>query len=241
MLFRSGGWLDGTPFADTLIGGDGDDTLNGQGGADRLVGGAGSDTYRIHKEWGTRPTETLIAETWREQDANRIEITGDINADDLRLEFDGRDLLLRLTEDGDAIRFAGFDPRAAGMQSPVSEISLPWWGVSLSFDDLLSRGVRVIATPDNDVLVGTALADWIEGCEADDTMSGGAGGDMYIIDADAGSDTIIDNEDGDVPNTLVLPEGTTLDDVRLSYDTEGFLILDLDKIGRASCRERVSY
>lgn len=137
-----GGWLDGTPFADTLIGGDGDDTLNGRGGADRLVGGAGSDTYRIHKEWGSRPTETLIAETWRAQDSNRIEITGEINADDLRLEFDGRDLLLRLNEEGDAIRFAGFDPRAEGMQAPVSEINLPWWGVSLSFDELMARGVR---------------------------------------------------------------------------------------------------
>ena len=142
MAGDEGGWLDGTPFADTLIGGDGDDVLNGQGGADRLVGGAGSDTYRIHKEWGTRPTETLIAETWREQDTNRIEITGEINANDLRLEFDGRDLLLRLNEEGDAIRFAGFDPRAEGMQAPVSEISLPWLGVNLSFDDLLARGVR---------------------------------------------------------------------------------------------------
>ena len=142
MAGDEGGWLNGTPFADTLIGGDGDDVLNGQGGADRLVGGAGSDTYRIHKEWGTRPTETLIAETWREQDTNRIEITGEINANDLRLEFDGRDLLLRLNQEGDAIRFAGFDPRAEGMQAPVSEISLPWLGVNLSFDDLLARGVR---------------------------------------------------------------------------------------------------
>lgn len=214
-----------------MIGGDGDDVLDGQGGADRLVGGAGSDTYRIYKEWGSRPTETLIAETWREQNTNRIEIEGDINADDLHLAFNGRDLLLRYTEEGDAIRFAGFDPRAEGMQAPVSEISLPWWDVSLSFNDLLSRGVRIIGTPNDDVLTGTALADWIEGREADDTMSGGAGGDLYLIDADAGSDTIIDSEDGDAPNTLVLPEGTTLDDVRLSYDGEGFLILDLDNTG----------
>lgn len=137
-----GGWLDGTPFADTLIGGDGDDTLNGQGGADRLVGGAGSDTYRIYKEWGSRPAETLIAETWREQDFNRIELQGEFNADDLQLEFDGRDLLLRLNEEGDVVRFAGFDPRVPGMQAPVSEISLSWQGVSLSFDELMARGVR---------------------------------------------------------------------------------------------------
>jgi VCBS repeat-containing protein len=226
-----GGWLYGTLFADTLIGGDGDDVLDGRGGADRLVGGAGSDTYIIHKAWGSRPAETLIAETWRAKDTNRIELTGEFNAGALRLEFDGRDLLLRLTEEGDTIRFAGFDPRAEGMQAPVSEISLPWWGVSLSFDDLLSRGVRIIGTPGNDVLTGTALADWIEGREADDTMSGGAGRDLYVIDADGGTDTIIDTEEGDAPNTLVLPEGTTLDDVRLSFDQEGFLILDLENTG----------
>lgn len=117
------------------------------------------------------------------------------------------------------------------MQSPVSEINLPWWGISLSFDDLLSRGVRIIGTPDDDVLTGTALADWIEGRESDDTMSGGAGGDLYLIDANAGSDTIIDTENGDAPNTLVLPEGTTPDDVRLSFDGEDFLILDLGNTG----------
>lgn len=231
MAGDEGGWLDGTQFADTLIGGDGDDTLDGHGGGDHLVGGAGSDIYRLHKEWGAHPTETLIAETWREQDTNRIEITGEINADDLRLEFDGRDLLLRLTEHGDVIRFAGFDPRAEGMQAPVSEISLPWYGATLSFADLLARGMRVIGTPDDDVLTGTALADWIEGREADDTMSGGTGSDLYLIDANAGSDTIIDSENGDAPNTLVLPEGTTLDDVRLSFDQESFLILDLDNTG----------
>lgn len=142
MAGDEGGWLDGTPFADTLIGGDGDDRLGGQGGADRLAGGAGSDTYNIYKEWGSRPAETLIAETWRAQDVNRIEITGDIRADDLRLEFDGRDLLLRYTAEGDVIRFAGFDPRAEGMQAPVSEIYLPWQGVNLAFGDLLARGVR---------------------------------------------------------------------------------------------------
>lgn len=231
MAGDEGGWLDGTPFADKLIGGAGDDWLHGNGGADRLVGGAGSDTYRIHKDWGTPPTQTIIAETWREQDFNRIELTGAINADNLQLAFDGRDLVLRLNQDGDLIRFVGFDPRASGMQAPVAEISLPWWGIDFSFDDLLARGVRIIGTPDDDVLTGTALADWIEGLGADDTMTGGTGGDLYVIAGDGGTDTIIDSEDGDAPNVLVLPEGTTQDDVRLSFDQEGFLILDLNNTG----------
>ncbi|WP_263406630.1 putative Ig domain-containing protein [Candidatus Dactylopiibacterium carminicum] len=208
-----GGWLDGTPFADTLIGGDGDDTLGGQGGADRLVGGAGSDTYRIHKEWGTRPTETLIAETWREQDTNRIEITGEINADDLRLEFDGRDLLLRLTEDGDAIRFAGFDPRAPGMQAPVSEISLLWWGVSLSLDELMARGVRygdhTQDTYDINIGDGEVFIDDVAAPDAGNVLRFGLG-----IDPEALRANLRFEEDGNGGHLL-----------RISYGGDGDILL----------------
>ncbi|MFN4264433.1 MAG: putative Ig domain-containing protein [Aquabacterium sp.] len=226
-----GGWLGGTSRSDTLIGGEGDDTFNGEGGADKLVGGAGSDTYYIHKEWGSAATETLIAETWRAQDSNRIELTGDIQPDSLRLEFDGQDLLLRLTEGGDAIRFAGFDPRVAEMQSPVQTIDLPWMGVSLSFEDLLAKGLRIVGTPENDVLTGTALSDWIEGKGADDTLIGAEGGDLYFIEADGGTDTILDSEVGGSPNVLVLPDGVTPQDLYLSYDQEGFLIIDIESTG----------
>lgn len=91
---------------------------------------------------GIVPVQTTIVETWRAQDSNRLELTGEVDARALYLAFDGRDLVLHLNEEGDLIRFAGFDPRAPGMQAPVSEISLPWEGVTLSFDDLLARGVR---------------------------------------------------------------------------------------------------
>lgn len=223
MAGDEGGWLDGTPFADTLIGGDGDDTLDGQGGADRLVGGAGSDTYRIHKEWGTRPTETLIAETWREQDTNRIEITGDINADDLRLEFDGRDLLLRLNQEGDAIRFAGFDPRAEGMQAPVSEISLPWLGVNLSFDDLLARGVRYgdhtqdiydINIGDGEVFIEDVAAP-----DAGNVLRFGPGIDPETLRNRLGFET-----DGNGGHVLLIPYGDDGDVVRLTgFDPDDVL------------------
>ena len=224
-----GSWLYGSSFADTLVGGEGDDILAGRGGSDRLLGGAGSDTYRIYQDSDrTLSTETVIAESWRADDLNRIEVTGDVSAADLFLEFDGRDLLLRLGDGGDVVRFAGFDPRTPGMQAPIDEISLPWEGMTIDFESLLARGVRLIGTPAADVLIGTALNDWIEGRESADTLQGGAGGDTYVIEADGGTDTIIDSESGLAPNVLVLPEGSTLEDVRLSFDGEGFLVIDLD-------------
>jgi VCBS repeat-containing protein len=215
MAGDEGGWLNGTPFADTLIGGDGDDVFEGNGGADRLVGGAGSDTYRIHKEWGSRPTETLIAETWREQDFNRIELTGEVNADDLRLEFDGRDLLLRLSGGGNAIRFAGFDPRAPGMQAPVAEISLPWWGVTLSFDDLLARGVRygehthdiyVVNIGDGDVLI-----DDIAAPDAGNVLRFGSGIDPNVL-----RNNLRFEEDGNGGHVLLISYGGEGDVVLLT-------------------------
>ncbi|MBI5780046.1 MAG: putative Ig domain-containing protein [Rhodocyclales bacterium] len=207
-----GSWLEGTPFADTLIGGDGDDVLDGQGGADRLVGSAGSDTYRIYKEWGS-PTETLIAETWREQDFNRIEIEGDVNADDLHLAFDGRDLLLRYTEDGDAIRFAGFDPRTEGMQTPVSEISLPWQGVSLSFDELMARGVRygdhTQDTYDINIGDGEVFIEDIAAPDAGNVLRFGPG-----IDPEALRANLRFEEDGNGDHSL-----------RISYGGDGDILL----------------
>ncbi|WP_436796667.1 putative Ig domain-containing protein [Comamonas kerstersii] len=223
MAGDEGGWLDGTPFADTLIGGDGDDTLDGQGGADRLVGGAGSDTYRIHKDWGTRPTETLIAETWREQDTNRIEITGDINADDLHLEFDGRDLLLRLNEEGDAIRFAGFDPRAPGMRAPVAEISLPWLGVNLSFDDLLARGVRygdhTQDIYDVNIGDGEVFIEDVAAPDAGNVLRFGPGIDPETLRNRLGFET-----DGNGGHVLLIPYGDDGDVVRLTgFDPDDVL------------------
>ncbi|NCC30651.1 MAG: hypothetical protein EOM24_01360, partial [Chloroflexia bacterium] len=142
VLGDEGGWLSGTQFADTLVGGEGDDSFESPGGSDLLVGGVGSDTYRIHREWSAPAAHVTIVETWREGDINRLELTGNVNTDVLQLVFDDGDLLLMLGEDGSSVRFAGFDPRAPGMQAPVDDIILHWQGVDLSFNDLLARGVR---------------------------------------------------------------------------------------------------
>lgn len=225
--FADGREIVGLGVADSSGGGTLDVLANGA----PAVGGTGSDVYRIALDGNASGSEFVIVETGRPGDENRIELSGAINLDDLHLSFDGRDLLLQIPETGQVIRFAGFDPRNPGMQAPVSVVTLGASGLSITFEDLLARGIRIIGTPEVDLLAGTALSDWIEGRESDDTLSGGLGGDRYIIDATAGSDTIIDSESGGAPNTLVLPAGTTLNDVRLSHDNEGFLILDLISTG----------
>ena len=174
------GALQGTEFADVLIGGDGNDTLDGSwGGADTLVGGLGSDTYRIHKLSDSKPREVLVVESWREQDTNRIELTGDKQADALYLEADGNDLLLRLNQAGDAVRFVGFDPRVPGMPAPVATVSLPDQSVSVSFEELLKRGIRY----------------------------GGETDDVYTVNIGDGIVTIVDRATVEAGNTLRFGEG----------------------------------
>ncbi len=190
-----GAWLSGTMFADTLIGGEGDDYFDSRGGSDLLVGGVGSDTYRIHREWGAAAAHVTIVETWREGDFNRLELTGDVGADELHLVFDGRDLVLMLGEDGSSVRFAGFDPRVPGMQPPVDEVALPWQGIVLSFDELVARGIRF----------------------------GEHANDVYEINIGDGEVSIVDVATADAPNTVRFGPGITAEGLqdRLSFAENG--------------------
>lgn len=226
-----GGGLYGTPFADTLVGGDGDDVIYGEGGSDVLVGGAGSDTYNVYKEWGSSPVQTTIVETWRAQDSNRLELTGEVDPDALYLAFDGRDLVLHLNEEGDLIRFAGFDPRAPGMQAPVSEISLPWEGVTLSFDDLLARGVRY-GDQVQDIYVinigdGEVFIDDIAAPDAEKILRFGSGIDPETLRANLRFEA-----DGNGEHVLLISYGNAGDVVRLAGFNPDDVLASDHAIGR---------
>lgn len=134
--------LRGTPQSDQLVGGEGDDELLGEGGPDRLVGGVGSDEYHVDaSSTPDVPTQTVIAETWREQDSNVLFIYGDVSGNDLWLALEGDDLVLRMGQGGDSVRFVGFDPRLPGMPAPVERIELWNTDEAVQFSDLLALGV----------------------------------------------------------------------------------------------------
>jgi VCBS repeat-containing protein len=190
---------------------DGDQVFEGDAGGGLMAGGAGSDVYRIHRAADAPPAEIVIVEAWREQDINHIELTGEVNADDLRLEFDGNDLLLRYSDAGDAIRFKGFDPRAPGMQAPVAEIRLT--GESVSFDALLARGVRY-GDYTQDVYVvnigdGEITIDDVVGPDAGNVLRFGPG-----VDPEALRNSLGFEEDGNGGYLL-----------RISYGGDGDVLL----------------
>ena len=223
----TGKWLIGTEGIDILTGGNGDDTFEGRGGSDWLNGKAGSDTYLIYKELGSPAVETYILEIWREQDTNRIEFTGAVNADDLRLAFDGSDLLLRYTPEGDNIRFIGFSPLDP---APVQEISLPDAGIKLSFDELLARGVedyensftsQTVGDDGDNVLTGQNVYNEFRGGKGNDTLNGGNRVDGYFFESGDGIDTIVDDSSD---NFIVFGPGIGKSDLTTVWDGDTLIL-----------------
>lgn len=211
-----GDWLFGTPVSDRLIGGEGDDQLFGLGGADRLAGGLGSDVYHVQASTTPeKPTQTLIAEVWRPQDSNVLVIEGDVHGDDLSLALEGNDLVLRIGEGGDSVRFAGFDPRVPGMPAPVERIELADTGAVIHFNDLLAQGVHDPAAPLPDLRVnvgdGVIDVDATSAANTSGTVVFGDGIEAVEIQRDLRFES-----DGNGSHWLVISYGDTGDVLRLS-------------------------
>lgn len=84
--------LQGSTTSETMVGGNGDDTLTGNGGADVLYGGAGNDTFALNaSNIAALSTSGLI-------DGNFARVDGGSGFDTLRLDDQGSDLILDLTQ-----------------------------------------------------------------------------------------------------------------------------------------------
>lgn len=211
-----GDWLFGTSVSDRLFGGEGNDQLFGRGGADRLAGGLGSDTYHVPASTTPeKPAQTVIAEVWRPQDSNVLVIEGEVSSDDLSLALEGDDLVLRIGPNGDSVRFAGFDPRMAGMPGPVERIELADTGALIHFADLLAQGVYDPTAPLRDlrVNVGDGVID-VDAGSASNTSGTLVFGDG--IDAAGIQRNLRFEADGNGGHWLVIHYGDAGDVLRLA-------------------------
>ena len=187
--------LSGGEGNDLLVGGAGNDYLTGDTGDDILVGGAGndlligseSDTYRFSAGFG----EDIIRHTrTANNDVAMIELDASIARGDLRLERLGGSLFISVE----------------GAPEDVVEVEYHFgYGGGHAIDGIRfadgvvwdrSEIIRVINQP-------TDEAQWMLGSELADVIDGG-GGDDYIF-ADAGDDIVSggdgnDDLDGDAGN-----------------------------------------
>ena len=154
-----GSTLNGDAGADRLTGGFGDDTLNGGTGNDTLAGAGGTDTID-----GGDGVDTAVYA------GNRADytITSENGVTTITTvgQAEGTDRLTNV----ERLQFADGLRDIAG--NPIT-----------------SDGGDINGTPGNDALVGTSVAEIINGADGDDVITGGLGNDT--IDGGAGTDTAV--------------------------------------------------
>ncbi|MGQ0685617.1 calcium-binding protein [Bradyrhizobium sp.] len=219
--------LIGSAVAQNIYGEAGDDTLDGQGGSDLLYGGLGNDHLVISvsnagdlvtvdggvgtdtldlsglgvaawvdlvtngAEVRTTDQADLNSGTWRDvADVARVEnVTGTAFADQISgdagnnilIGGDGDDILDARSGDDIILAGAGADTLTGGMGA-----------------DRLDGGEGA------DIIYGGLGADTLIGGAGNDTLTGGSEGDVFLIGAGAGSDTITDFAAGSVTDHDVI-------------------------------------
>ena len=182
-------------------------------------GGSGNDTYRFNLGDG----KDTIADLSTPGMENRVEFGYGVSPDSLRAQVVNGELVLQIGDNGDALRFEGYNPGIPGMPQPVGGFGFQD-GTSLSLTDLLANGYEIIGTPQNDILRGTDGFNIIRGLAGDDILQGGTGGDRlfggsgddtYIFNKGDGQLSIEDTQEPGCGNTLQFGPGIKPEDLAI--------------------------
>lgn len=176
--------LYGTAGNDSIEGGTGNDYFVTGKGNDRLMGGSGYDTYVFNLGNGV-DTIVDISDSGME---NRVSFGYGITPDSIRTEVVDGSLILWVGDNGDGIRFEGFDPTVSGMSQTVGSFDFPD-GSTMSFSNLL------------DNLAGAAY------------QQGGSGSNTYLFNKGDGVVNIFDSPEVGAVNTLKFGPGIAPEDL----------------------------
>ncbi|MFC3321337.1 hypothetical protein [Mesorhizobium cantuariense] len=209
--------LNGTGFGDTLSGGDGTDTLNGYAGNDTLTGGIGTDALN-----GGSGNDTYVFNSGDGSDTvydtggtDTIQLGAGLTAANVffNVSGSGNDLLISDGVGGDLIKLTN-QYYSAGYQI---ETLIYGDGTSIS----LTGGLPIVGGAGNDTLNGGSAKEALYGFDGDDTLNGSAGGDTltggagndtFIFQAGFGKDTIIDFTAGAGSPDIIQFANTVFDD-----------------------------
>ncbi|NKJ44575.1 calcium-binding protein [Novosphingobium sp. SG720] len=192
--------INGSAYADTLIGDAGDNLINGMGGADRMIGGAGNDTFVIDNK-GDQVTENTgggidtikSSLSWTAgADIENVTLTGSaaINAtgNDLDNVLTGNAATNVLTGGlgNDTYVIQGLDDvivETADAGVDTVRVTFDYTlGDTLENLTMDAGGHRATGNALANVLTGSTGADVLDGAGGADTMIGGQGNDIYYID-----------------------------------------------------------
>jgi Ca2+-binding RTX toxin-like protein len=185
----------GTAGEDRLPGTSIGDRFVGKAGNDQLFGGAGHDQYRFNLGDGI----DTIVDMASVAEGNEVIFGADITSSMLTLSLvqdsinsrTGQDLVLRIGSGGDQLWLTGLD-RDNVLGPRAVETFRFTDGTSLSYAQLLERGIEIGGTSGGETLTGTNVNDRFVGGEGNDQLEGKGGDDRYVFGRGAGQDTIMD-------------------------------------------------
>lgn len=194
LLSRDGQTAIGNDLANRIVGGAGDDVLDGRGGDDRLMGGSGHDTIVVRAGSG-RDTIVDFKAGDGAGDVLRIDSSSLDSFTKVKaaLESFGSDTLLTLPS-GEVVVFKGHSPDqfaaddfAFGGAPPAPT---PAWNPAAPPVAPSPIEISKSGGGGADHLAGTDGNDYINGGGGSDTMTGGKGHDTYVVDRS--SDTVVE-------------------------------------------------
>ena len=216
-LLATGQTLNGNGLSNTIIGGDGNDILDGKAGADNLIGGLGNDIYYVDNV-GDQVTETAGQGT--DTVLSSVTFTLGSNVENLTLSgaaaINGTgNELANILIGNDAANVldggAGIDTMSGGLgddryvvdnvgdqvtetagQGTDTVLSSVTFTLGANVENLTLTGTAAIDGAGNElanVLIGNAAANLLTGGSGNDTLNGGAGNDT--LNGGAGTDTAV--------------------------------------------------
>jgi len=198
----------GTSGADIIIGGGGDDTLQGRGGADLLIGGNGSDTYLwSHGDGGDRIVEapTRYPE-WSDVPVDTLKFGAGVLASEVSVTRSGVDALVWIAGEAAPIILVDqfvpltYEAGGHGLERFVFDNGVTWTRSQING----ALATDVVGEGDDDTFTGTSGSDYFWGQGGNDTLTGGAGADYLsggqgddVLDGGDGDDVLVGGEDND--------------------------------------------
>ena len=207
--------LNGSSEDDMLLGGLGDDSLSGNGGKDildggegndYLRGGSGDDTYIFGKSYG-------IDTIYDNSGLNVIKFTDNVNPNELSLKKNGWNLEISIngTEDKLIIQDYFYSDNNSNLKYTFAD------GTKWVKDDITAILKVVSGTDANDNLGTVYESSELYGYGGNDTINGSSGQD--ILDGGAGNDYL---RGGSGDDTYIFGKGYGIDTI---YDNSGLNVI----------------
>ena len=196
---------------DTLIGGEGNDTLDVGGGGNAVAdGGTGNDAYRLF--WPNANRTRLTIRDFDTNPGHFDRIVLQIAPSQVAISRDNSNLYLGFSGVADNITVENW---FLGNEFKIEQIHFAN-GVIWDINTIESLIAPALGTPDDDILIGGPANDTVTGGSGADQLSGGDGDDSYQFDIGDGFDQI---EDTAGNNRVVFGSGIVSQDISLDVDS----------------------